>query len=581
MGDNKYSPSFHKGIHAPLYDGFCPRIDGGGCFVQYHNRRIGHRCPGDGKELPLSLGQVGSVAGEKRVVAAGQTGDEIMGSCQLCRFNTILIGCVQPAVSDIFHNRSCEQVCILKNHTQRAAQIIFADFIDIDAVVADLAVGDIVKTVQQIGDGCLACTGCPYKGHLLAGLCIKGNIMQHRFIFLIAEIHVKQTYIPGLPCIGNRSVSLMGMFPCPQAGLLSTFHQPAVLLPYINQRYVALVSLRFLIQQIKDAPCAGKTHNYGIDLVGNLTDIAHKLFRHVQKRHCYTDAYRHAGQTHIRHFENKQRAAGDGCENVQNIADVVQNGTKDIGITVGFFRLFKKKIVDPVKSRLALFFMAEHLYHLLAVHHFLNVAFYPAQGLLLPEEIPGGAAAHFFRDKIHEHNANQNHQCQPQAVVDHDAENSKHRNRRDHQLGKALGNHLAQRIDIIGIMAHDIAVVVGIKIFDRKPLHFIKHLLPHFFQGSLGNNCHQLIVGNARQQRQHIKGGQNGSKFQDLRSHLIPGTILPVLLHQCNDILHENGRNGADYCVEYDADDGDRKHHRIKFPDRPEQTGDNSHTSFS
>ena len=38
------------------------------------HRRIGHRRPGNGQQLPLALGEVGAVAGEHGVVPIGQAG---------------------------------------------------------------------------------------------------------------------------------------------------------------------------------------------------------------------------------------------------------------------------------------------------------------------------------------------------------------------------------------------------------------------------------------------------------------------------------------------------------------------------
>ncbi len=51
--------------------------------------------------------------------------------------------------------------------------------------------------------------------------------------------------------------------------------------------------------------------------------------------------------------------------------------------------------------------------------------------------------------------------------------------------GKLWPDHLAQRVDIVGIIAHDIAMIVGIEIADGKVLHAVEHLLAHFFQRAL------------------------------------------------------------------------------------------------
>ena len=55
-------------------------------------------------------------------------------------------------------------------------QIIFFDLIDIDTIVADLAVCNIVETVDQIGDRRLSGTGRTDKGDFLARLDDKADI---------------------------------------------------------------------------------------------------------------------------------------------------------------------------------------------------------------------------------------------------------------------------------------------------------------------------------------------------------------------------------------------------------------------
>ena len=52
------------------------------------------------------------------------------------------------AVAQVFHHRAGKEVDILQNHAQRAAQVALVDLVDIDAVIADLAVGDVVEAVD-------------------------------------------------------------------------------------------------------------------------------------------------------------------------------------------------------------------------------------------------------------------------------------------------------------------------------------------------------------------------------------------------------------------------------------------------
>lgn len=52
---------------------------------------------------------------------------------------------------------------VLQHDSERVAQVIFFDLVDIDAVIADLAVLDIVETVDQVGDGRLSGAVLPTK----------------------------------------------------------------------------------------------------------------------------------------------------------------------------------------------------------------------------------------------------------------------------------------------------------------------------------------------------------------------------------------------------------------------------------
>ena len=57
---------------------------------------------------------------------------------------------------------------VLQHDAQRAAQVGFFDLMDVDAVIADLAVLNIVEAVDQVGNGSLARTGRADKGDLLS-----------------------------------------------------------------------------------------------------------------------------------------------------------------------------------------------------------------------------------------------------------------------------------------------------------------------------------------------------------------------------------------------------------------------------
>ena len=130
----------------------------GGFDTAARAMEISCRCPWD-SPLPSSF--------KNCVIALGQHSYKAVGVGQLCGGNALLVCGVGIPVAQVLHDRSCKQVRVLKHHAQRAAQVCFFDLVDVDAVIADLAVRNIIKEVEQIGDGGLSRIGGPYKGDLL------------------------------------------------------------------------------------------------------------------------------------------------------------------------------------------------------------------------------------------------------------------------------------------------------------------------------------------------------------------------------------------------------------------------------
>ena len=178
VGDDEDRPPAHQRVHTLLDNGLGTGVDGGGGLIEDHDRGIGHSGPGDAQQLPLALAQVGAVAVEHRVVALGQAADEVVCAGQLGRCDAVFVGGLQVAVADVFHNGAREEVGVLKHHAQGMPQVGLFDFVDVDAIVADFTVVNVVEAVDEVGDGGLAGTGGSYKGDLLTGLGVEGDVMR-------------------------------------------------------------------------------------------------------------------------------------------------------------------------------------------------------------------------------------------------------------------------------------------------------------------------------------------------------------------------------------------------------------------
>ena len=208
MRDDEDRAAFHQSVHAALDERLSSGVDGGGCFVENHDRGVGDGGAGNGKKLPLALREVCAVRGQHCVVALGKASDEVVRVCKLRRRDAFLIGCIQLAVADVLHNGSREEIHILEHDAERVPEVRLFDVVDVDAVVADLAVGDVVEAVNEVCDRSFACAGRADEGELLTGLGVKGHVMKHRLIRHVAKVYVKEANVALEQTVFHRAVIL-------------------------------------------------------------------------------------------------------------------------------------------------------------------------------------------------------------------------------------------------------------------------------------------------------------------------------------------------------------------------------------
>ena len=134
--------------------------------------------------------------------------------------------------------------------------------------------------------------------------------------------------------------------------------------------------------------------------------------------------------------------------------------------------------------------MAEDLDHLLPVNHLFNISVDIGDILLLFHEESAASACDLLDQHQHQHSEGQHHQSHPDAQVHHGDKHGDHGYHRREQLRQTLGQHLAERIRIVGIVTHHITMGAGVKIFHRQCLHVGKHFVTNDFQGALGNHRH-------------------------------------------------------------------------------------------
>lgn len=76
------------------------------------------------------------------------------------------------------------------------SQIFFPDLVDVNPVIPYFSILNIIKTVQQVGNGRFPGSRRPYEGYFLPRLCKNLNVMQNSLSFCIAKIHMIKDHIP-------------------------------------------------------------------------------------------------------------------------------------------------------------------------------------------------------------------------------------------------------------------------------------------------------------------------------------------------------------------------------------------------
>ena len=190
--------------------------------------------------------------------------------------------------------------------------------------------------------------------------------------------------------------------------------------------------------------------------------------------------------------------------------------------------------------------MAEHLDDLLPVHHLLHVALGAGNGLLRLKEVACGAAADALGDEGHGHDAQHQHQRQPDAEIQHDGKHRQHDGGGLDERGNGLRDELAERVDIIGVIAHDIAVLVRVEELDGQILHPAENLLTELVKEALRHYGHELGIGKLREDGQHVQCAQKHEIGHDLRLRGGPVAGGIPLFDDGEHVLQEDRRNGCD-----------------------------------
>ena len=253
------------------------------------------------------------------------------------------------------------------------------------------------------------------------------------------------------------------------------------------------------------------------------------------------------------------------------MGQVVEDGAEDRGHGGGLGGHLAQLVVDDGEIVQDLLFVGEDLDVLLALDHFLNIAV-DRRGVLLLG--PVAAAADFRGGADHDHhNGAQNHHDGEQlhGQNQHHGDGARQRGDGDEHLGDAVLQKLVGGLDVVGVVAHEAAVGVGIKVADRQLLHFGEQLrpqVPHDDRAALQHEPVQEIIG---QGAEDIQGG----KAQQQRRIFGEGLVgrEAAGLQQVHQRLHAVGRADGGGHIDQDgeqsADEDDAA--VLEIPEQPSQ----------
>ena len=366
VSNYKYCTTFHQSVHTFFDEPLSTCIDTACSFVQNQYRRIGNSCTCNGNQLTLSLRQVFTVTGDDCVVSLRQVTDELVRIGGLSSLDTIFVRCVQFAVTDVVHYSTRKQVCVLQNHTKRSSEVSLLDLVDVDAVVSDLTVGNIVESVDEVGNCCLTCTCRTYESNLLSRFGVQRNSVQNSLVFFVTEHYVFKSYVTTQWNVGYSSVTVR-MFPSPLACTCFAFGNVTLFVNKgIYKSNITFVHFGRFVKHFEHTLCTCHSHEDDVHLLRKLADGVYKA-TNIQQECCdYTNG------NYFRPLQRNQRA--ENCNQcVEQVSKVTHDGWNHACVSVSLFSNLLQICVDYAVTFDCLVFVVEHLDDLLAFDVLFNV----------------------------------------------------------------------------------------------------------------------------------------------------------------------------------------------------------------
>ena len=413
---------------------------------------------------------------------------------------------ITASVADVLHDRSGEEHAVLEHHAEGGTKSRLLDLLDVDAVVADLALGDVVKPVEQVGDGGLARAGGADESDLFTRIPVERHVVEDRFLSVVGEGHVVESDQTAHGFVGERAV-VMGVLPRPFAGVLRGLGERAVgVLRDVHQSDIAFVGFGLLVHHAEDTGSAGHGHGYGVDLLGDLGDGAGEVPVQAQEGDEHAERQRAAPPA------EDERAAEHSHEHISDVADAAVDGHQNAGINVRLGGAVAKLLVEFLEFLNGVLFMTEHLDDLLTFQGLLDKGVRTAQGRLTFEEVFPRKTAQLARGEQLHADHHEREQRQRDAQADHAGQRHRDGEARFKDLRQRLTDDLTGGVDIVGEHGHDVAALMGIKVANGQGLHFAEQLVAHFFERALSDDGHNDAAQITRHDADQINDRQRSQR---------------------------------------------------------------------
>ena len=248
---------------------------------------------------------------------------------------------------------------------------------------------------------------------------------------------------------------------------------------------LALVRLWGKLHHAEHALRAGKRREHEVaelrELVEGHGGLAHE--------HQVRGKAAHVGLAGDRHSR-----AEHGDDGVVDVADYDGAGHHGEGVGLRAGPRAAQVLVEAAEAREVRALVVEDLHDLLAGHHLFHIAVQRAERGLLRGEVALGAPAREARVQHHDRIARERHEGEPPVEHQQQRQGARRLHRRLHHVGEAVVERLAYGVDVVGEVAHHVAVARAVEERHRQAHDVAKQVTADVEHDVLRRVHHDLRV---------------------------------------------------------------------------------------